>query len=864
MKFRITSPVGDVVKGHSVFSSSEVELQEFEIPSDGQKSSCYVLTSPGDNLTVRIAVTLAPQVEEFVDLVVDGILRASTPIKKTKTKNFNYDVSFDKVLFYAFKDDKKKGLKLGHMQIQSRDTSKDLPIVSDQPNSPVGTIELQMWRKYPDDRDGSTPNPEAIKRSPHLEEYPRWMDLTPRVSTEPIPPSFEVGFTGDSKNTKHMKEKIMDERVGFTLFHTIIYRTASSADLRKLGFEDVPNHYANATLGVEESEEPSGLGSPTLEAATTNPLLDSSKADFKTLPKPKVPKTAPPTHQMKDINTMMEDLSSVNTLDQPESEIPDNLEASATVEDEELSQAGNDELLQSEDTSEIAGKEATAQQGIAPGQNTPTKKKGSVLPGVKGAPAHKAWLDKEATQSQESLQLTPPRELSPELAKTSFEKQLSLALQTSSGSRVAEEQQTSTGTPLTPPPSAQKPDTENTTIEPLTPAEHSLLTPHSDNGAPVTSGAAADLQASPLPDSQVSTQSFNNTQDRLEAMRALQAVESHLETSDLPSTPANPNPPQLTTDLSTLSETSTEIITPEDIARLTQENTPGTPDTAPSFHPPREMSPISSFTLPPRMIDTIKGNNKNTELVGLGLNLDPIVSKTQDQASPTKPRTALPSSRPTKTTAIGSDASPKNETAEPSSNPARLGNKSGDPIPPISQGHSFSRPLPKVPSKATTTKKDSQARPSPKDASAQANLKVTKLGSPPKTGQSSVNKATTKSVHFPSNSSEIPSFSQNQKRKADNITSSDSNDPKTTSPRKAANPPALRNSEEIQRRAAEAQARIAAAQKMKQKLEEETKAAEAFAAEREKVRRLEEEAANLERENAERKAKIDAMYGSFV
>jgi hypothetical protein len=114
MKFKATSPAGDIVKGDVLLQLNENDAKEFEIPADGNKFSCYVLTKPGHVLTARSAVNLASDVEEFVDLVVDGVLRATSAIKKGAEKGKKATVhkpSFEKVLFYRYENGKKKGLK---------------------------------------------------------------------------------------------------------------------------------------------------------------------------------------------------------------------------------------------------------------------------------------------------------------------------------------------------------------------------------------------------------------------------------------------------------------------------------------------------------------------------------------------------------------------------------------------------------------------------------------------------------------------------------------------------------------------------------------------------------------------------------
>jgi hypothetical protein len=124
MKFKANNPAGDTVKGDVLLFVNEKDAQEFNTPARGNKFSSYVLTAPKDILTVRTAVTLEDGVEEFSDIVVDGVLRSTSQIKKGKGKKTVDKAIFDKVLFYRYENGKKRGLKVGQMEVASRDSPK--------------------------------------------------------------------------------------------------------------------------------------------------------------------------------------------------------------------------------------------------------------------------------------------------------------------------------------------------------------------------------------------------------------------------------------------------------------------------------------------------------------------------------------------------------------------------------------------------------------------------------------------------------------------------------------------------------------------------------------------------------------------
>jgi hypothetical protein len=83
-------------------------------------------------------------------------------------------------------------LSVGPMEAKVRE---DVSELSDEPLSTAGTIQLQFWRKYPEDATGtaattSAAETETVKRAPNFEEAHRWTDL--KLSTESSLSEFEV------------------------------------------------------------------------------------------------------------------------------------------------------------------------------------------------------------------------------------------------------------------------------------------------------------------------------------------------------------------------------------------------------------------------------------------------------------------------------------------------------------------------------------------------------------------------------------------------------------------------------------------------------------------------------------------------
>jgi hypothetical protein len=117
----MTSLTSEKVEGKASISLNAADGIEFEAPPQDRHFKSYVLAAPDDTITTRIEDSLEDGVEEFVDLVIDGILRATSPIKKGRGKKHSNITTFDRVHHYRFDGDKKKGLKQGEMVIQLRE-----------------------------------------------------------------------------------------------------------------------------------------------------------------------------------------------------------------------------------------------------------------------------------------------------------------------------------------------------------------------------------------------------------------------------------------------------------------------------------------------------------------------------------------------------------------------------------------------------------------------------------------------------------------------------------------------------------------------------------------------------------------------
>lgn len=114
------------IKGNRAFGFFELQgtdgndLREYGTVTDGIHSTCLVLTSPGDVISVPFLIE--PGVADFADLVVDGILRESASVSglTRPIKGHFKRVSHQRKL----KNNKRGGLKFYKMEVQRRDARK--------------------------------------------------------------------------------------------------------------------------------------------------------------------------------------------------------------------------------------------------------------------------------------------------------------------------------------------------------------------------------------------------------------------------------------------------------------------------------------------------------------------------------------------------------------------------------------------------------------------------------------------------------------------------------------------------------------------------------------------------------------------
>ncbi|PVH78239.1 hypothetical protein DL98DRAFT_256432 [Cadophora sp. DSE1049] len=186
---------GKTAKGEVILTVGEdqVALQEFGTTTEGNKTSCYVLTSRGDIPTMRFALNAS--IADHVDLVVDGVLRncQSTPFSKT------FKGTFEKALYQGMKTKSKRGaVKYSKMQVKDRINIDDMISTNSSAPSPVGSFELRLYRADPETSEEAKPSEseppvvDCVDRPPAYDKCAEWYDCNSNLNFEGPRPPFQI------------------------------------------------------------------------------------------------------------------------------------------------------------------------------------------------------------------------------------------------------------------------------------------------------------------------------------------------------------------------------------------------------------------------------------------------------------------------------------------------------------------------------------------------------------------------------------------------------------------------------------------------------------------------------------------------
>ncbi|KAJ8065973.1 hypothetical protein OCU04_005070 [Sclerotinia nivalis] len=246
---------GKTVKGEICLKGGgdNGKLHEEGMKREGNHFTCYALTAEGDAITPCFNINSG--VVEFVDVVVDGILRASHSNDKATQ-------AFSKKFEWVAGQVKTRNKYIGktyQLQIKERNLEKTRNVKGGAPHS-VGSIEIQIFRQDPsshkahakdsdsDDTSSSssegTPDLGHADRAPTFEDHTEWWNLNPCVDEDAIlPPPFEVGGVGHKKLQDPLRDCVVKKWPGdFKLWASFRFLLFSTTDFHKLGFLDTPDY----------------------------------------------------------------------------------------------------------------------------------------------------------------------------------------------------------------------------------------------------------------------------------------------------------------------------------------------------------------------------------------------------------------------------------------------------------------------------------------------------------------------------------------------------------------------------------------------------------------------------------------------
>ncbi|KAG9239677.1 hypothetical protein BJ875DRAFT_479108 [Amylocarpus encephaloides] len=289
MKFTIAEPTNGTIEVDVVLSLNKADIKEFRTRILELKHECYVLAAPGDLISLAFYAKLEEDDEEFVDLVIDGILRSTSAVKKGNpiAAKKKQKTVLKSALFYRFEAGKKKGLKYSALEVLPlRQPTKGLAH-NESLAITVGTIEVQIWRKYANFPSSESSAPVNV-RAPTYEQVHRWVDFGKPLVKE-VPQDYEIGISREGTGSHStLKTRLAENREGFHRYGSACFRLASQASLQKIGFEVVKAD------GIENKRTPAISTSASVEIVqgATPSAKGKSTVVFSNMPTPKKRKSS--------------------------------------------------------------------------------------------------------------------------------------------------------------------------------------------------------------------------------------------------------------------------------------------------------------------------------------------------------------------------------------------------------------------------------------------------------------------------------------------------------------------------------------------------------------------------------------------
>ncbi|KAH7409086.1 hypothetical protein BKA64DRAFT_664126 [Cadophora sp. MPI-SDFR-AT-0126] len=756
--------------------------------------------------------------------------------------------------------------------IMKEDDSSDMVSTNSSAPSPVGSFELRLYRTDPETSEGAetseaeTPVVDCVDRPPAYDKCAEWYDCNSNLDFEgPLPP-FQIEFVDHKDAGKAIKDRVLKCLPTYCkLWTTFVFNLRSATDLQNLGFECPINYETQSpplivsnTLAESKASKAEGYKQEPEDMSTGNALVK----DF-------VEHTPRENSEGNEDQKIMSSLESVpvltprmtssnllNVMSKRNREEP--LSASEKSEDGSARETMTPTTERADDSrtrdldsrfyssqgvgffNNGAGLErvpvlhrpepvmsanrskndAQPKQGPADECDTPrmSRERGpGFLPGVTGvriSPAHKAFLERRATQETESREATPTPvngddfniggdfsidgcQTSPGIsAKRRGLSQRPEAVASMEGGKLGfsgsqGELLGSVWKPLTPQVTSLK--RQSTALDYIW---RPMKVSNSFEKDPlVFIGSQGSLVGADL--SLPNTLKATSLQNQAAFRRAL---------SEAPS------------------DSDTEVADPEDIERAVKASQRSTQSTSASrvpTHPP-------GLSKSPLFADSGHSSRQSPGL-NTAFKYDPAEEEDGNHTFPSQVLGAMPSW----------NTQSNFGKLLPVMGQSDLGSHLGDPA-----QHSRHEPHNQTPGTPTISPIVGQKATTPAQNATHVQCSPSPSHPLPPRKQAT----TTATQPKPA-----------EKRKADAITGKLEVFP---SPSKTTIKPASRKFENLETERLAAEARIAAAQKKKEELERKLEAAEALAERRKKIQNMNDRAAEVERENSEIEARIASIYGS--
>ncbi|TGO74473.1 hypothetical protein BELL_0280g00140 [Botrytis elliptica] len=278
-----------LTSGNSGTPGNRTKLLEVDVKQQGRHFTCHTLTAENDAIVP--CFNISSGVKEFVDVKVDGILRASHS-NEGGTKNFSKKFEW---VVGRIKSDNRYVDRIYQLQIAKRNIEKTRNVKGGAPHS-VGSIEIQIFRRDPNahknhatdiDSDDSsslskeeTPDLGNAKRAPTFEDHTHWWNLNPCVDEDTIPsPPFEVGGVGHRKFQGNAKGLVVKKWPGdYKVCASFKFLLFSTADFHKMDFLDTPEYIGTPWNGTRASSK-NPTAKDVSRASKASSVIDSDDVD---------------------------------------------------------------------------------------------------------------------------------------------------------------------------------------------------------------------------------------------------------------------------------------------------------------------------------------------------------------------------------------------------------------------------------------------------------------------------------------------------------------------------------------------------------------------------------------------------------